>query len=129
MGGQGNRSSGYGVRIENLDGTLVEVVRGNQACDEQRRECAHLLAALEWARAHSHSTVHVRSDSPCSSADASGASGEERGACRSMQRRGLLAHEIGRVTFEHRRPIAEWPRRSPAAPGRWTTPPHIKVGI
>ena len=64
-GARGNPGpAGYGVRIEQPDGTLVEefwesigVATNNVA------EYRGLLAALEWARAHDLRDVRVRSDS------------------------------------------------------------------
>src|SRR5262249_40659655 len=64
-GARGNPGpAGFGVRIEQPDGTLVEefseaigVATNNVA------EYRGLLAALEWAKAHGERAFHVRSDS------------------------------------------------------------------
>ncbi len=64
-GARGNPGpAGFGVRIESKDGALVEefseaigVATNNVA------EYRGLLAALEWARAHHVTAVHIRSDS------------------------------------------------------------------
>src|SRR6185295_15697766 len=64
-GARGNPGpAGFGVRIEQPDGALVEefgesigIATNNVA------EYRALLAALEWARGHGHRAVHVRSDS------------------------------------------------------------------
>ncbi len=64
-GARGNPGpAGYGVRIEQPDGSLVEefceaigVATNNVA------EYRGLLAALEYAAAHGHTTLTVRSDS------------------------------------------------------------------
>src|SRR3954470_11052848 len=64
-GARGNPGpAGFGVRIEDQDGTLIEefseaigVATNNVA------EYRGLLAALRWAKARDLTTLHVRSDS------------------------------------------------------------------
>ena len=64
-GARGNPGpAGYGVRIEQPDGALVEefgesigVATNNVA------EYRALIAALEWAKSHGEQQLHVRSDS------------------------------------------------------------------
>jgi ribonuclease HI len=103
-GARGNPGpAGFGVRIEDEDGTLIEefseaigVATNNVA------EYRGLLAALRWAKARGASTFHVRSDSLLLVQQMKGIykvkhpglvplHGEARG----------LARDIGRVTFEH----------------------------
>lgn len=103
-GARGNPGpAGYGVRIEQPDGTLVEefhrsigVVTNNVA------EYRALLAALEWARAHRCRCVHVRSDSLLLVQQMLGRYKVKHAGLQPLHAKArLLAHEIGKVTFEH----------------------------
>jgi probable phosphoglycerate mutase len=103
-GARGNPGpAGYGVRIENADGTLVEefgdsigVATNNVA------EYRGLLAALEWARAHGHNTVHVRSDSLLLVEQMRGNYKVKNAGLQPLHAKArLIAHAVGKVTFEH----------------------------
>ena len=103
-GARGNPGpAGYGVRIEQADGTLVEefcesigVATNNVA------EYRALLAALEWARAHGHRAVHVRSDSLLLVQQMRGNYKVKHPGLKPLYAAArLLAHDVGRVTFEH----------------------------
>jgi probable phosphoglycerate mutase len=103
-GARGNPGpAGYGVRIETPDGGLVEefseaigVATNNVA------EYRGLLAALEWARAHGHRALHVRSDSLLLVQQMLGNYRVKNAGLQPLHAKAqLLAHEIGRVTFEH----------------------------
>jgi ribonuclease HI len=103
-GARGNPGpAGCGVRIERPDGTLVEefgesigVATNNVA------EYRALIAALEWARAHGHRRVHVRSDSLLLVQQMLGNYKVKHAGLQPLHAQArLLAHEIGRVTFEH----------------------------
>ena len=103
-GARGNPGpAGYGVRIEQPDGTLVEefgesigVATNNVA------EYRGLLAALEWARAHDRRHLHVRSDSLLLVQQMLGNYKVKHPRLQPLHARArLLAHEIGRVAFEH----------------------------
>jgi len=103
-GARGNPGpAGYGVRVEQEDGTLVEefgaaigVATNNVA------EYQGLLAALDWARAHGHQRVHVRSDSLLLVQQMLGNFKVKNTGLQPLHAKArLLAHEIGRVTFEH----------------------------
>ena len=91
------------MRIETAEGTLVEefgesigVATNNVA------EYRGLLSALEWARAHGHHTVHVRSDSLLLVQQMLGNYKVKNAGLQPLHARArLLAHDIGRVTFEH----------------------------
>jgi ribonuclease HI len=103
-GARGNPGpAAFGVRIETPDGALVEefgesigVATNNVA------EYRGLISALEWARAHEHRTVHVRSDSLLLVQQMLGNYKVKNAGLQPLHARArLLAHEIGRVTFEH----------------------------
>jgi probable phosphoglycerate mutase len=103
-GARGNPGpAGFGVRIETPDGTLVEefcesigVATNNVA------EYRALLAALEWARAHGHHAVHVRSDSLLLVQQMLGNYKVKHAGLQPLYAKArLLAHAIGKVTFEH----------------------------
>ncbi len=103
-GARGNPGpAGYGVRIERADGSLIEefgdaigVATNNVA------EYRGLIAALEWARAHGCRRTRVRSDSLLLVQQMRGAYKVKNAGLQPLHARAtLLAHEIGRVTFEH----------------------------
>lgn len=63
-GARGNPGpAGYGVRIEQDDGTIVELKQALGTATNNVAEYNGLLAALRWAVDHGISTLHVRSDS------------------------------------------------------------------
>ena len=103
-GARGNPGpAGYGVRIEQEDGTLVEEF-GNSigVATNNVAEYQGLLAALEWARTHGRQRLHVRSDSLLLVQQMLGNFRVKNAGLQSLHARArLLAHEIGRVTFEH----------------------------
>ena len=103
-GARGNPGpAGFGVRIETADGALVEefsesigVATNNVA------EYRALLAALEWARAHGHRSVHIRSDSLLLVQQMLGNYKVKNPGLQPLHAKArLLAQEIGKVTFEH----------------------------
>jgi ribonuclease HI len=103
-GARGNPGpAGFGVRIETPDGALVEefsesigVATNNVA------EYRGLLAALEWARAHGVSALHVRSDSQLLVQQMLGHYKVRHPRLQPLHARArLLARQIGRVSFEH----------------------------
>ena len=103
-GARGNPGpAGFGVRIESLDGSLVEefcesigVATNNVA------EYRGLLAALDWAKAHQASRLHVRSDSLLLVQQMRGVYKVKHPGLQPLYAKArLLAHEIGTVTFEH----------------------------
>ena len=103
-GARGNPGpAGYGVRIEQPDGRLVEefcesigIATNNVA------EYRGLLAALEWARAHGCHRVHLRSDSLLLVQQMLGNYKVKHPGLQPLYAKArLLAHELGRVTFEH----------------------------
>jgi probable phosphoglycerate mutase len=105
-GARGNPGpAAFGVRIERADGTLIEefsesigVATNNVA------EYRGLLAALAWARAHDVSEVHIRSDSQLLVQQMLGNYKVKHPGLQPLHAKArLLAHEIGRVSFEHLR--------------------------
>ncbi len=103
-GARGNPGpAGYGVRIEAADGSLIEefcesigVATNNVA------EYRALIAALEWAHAHGYRAVHVRSDSLLLVQQMRGSYKVKHAGLQPLYAKArLLAHKIGRVTFEH----------------------------
>ena len=103
-GARGNPGpAGFGVRVERADGSLIEefsesigVATNNVA------EYRGLLAALEWARSHAQSQVHVRSDSLLLVQQMLGNYKVKNPGLQPLHAKArLLANEIGRVTFEH----------------------------
>ena len=103
-GARGNPGpAGYGVRIEAPDGKLIEefsesigIATNNVA------EYRGLLAALEWARKHPVSALRVRSDSQLLVQQMLGNYRVKHPSLQPLHAKALLlAHDIGRVTFEH----------------------------
>jgi ribonuclease HI len=103
-GARGNPGpAGFGVRLETEGGELVEefgesigIATNNVA------EYSGLVAALEWARTHGHTTVHVRSDSLLLVQQMLGNYKVKNAGLQPLYAKArLLAHEIGQVTFEH----------------------------
>jgi ribonuclease HI len=103
-GARGNPGpAGYGVRIEGPDGTLVgELAEPIGVATNNVAEYRALLAALEWSRAHGYRAVHVRSDSLLLVQQMLGNYRVKHPGLRALHARAcLLAHDLGRVTFEH----------------------------
>jgi probable phosphoglycerate mutase len=103
-GARGNPGpAGFGVRVEQADGSLVEefsesigVATNNVA------EYRGLLAALEWAKSRGHRTLHVRSDSLLLVQQMLGNYKVKNAGLQPLHAKArLIAHEIGKVTYEH----------------------------
>jgi ribonuclease HI len=103
-GSRGNPGpAGFGVRIERPDGSAaaefgepIGVATNNVA------EYRALIAALEWAKRHGDTRVHVRSDSELLVLQMKGTYKVKHPALQPLHAQARqLAHEIGRVTFEH----------------------------
>jgi len=103
-GARGNPGpAGFGVRVEDGDGTLVEefseaigIATNNIA------EYRGLLAALEWAKRRRIDALHVRSDSLLLVQQMLGNYKVKNAGLLPLHAKArLLAHEIGRVSFEH----------------------------
>ena len=103
-GARGNPGpAGYGVHIERQDGTLVdEFSEAIGVATNNVAEYRGLLAALEWARSQQHARVHIRSDSKLLVEQMLGNYKVKNAGLQPLHAKArLLAHEIGRVTFEH----------------------------
>jgi ribonuclease HI len=103
-GSRGNPGpAGYGVRIEDEQGTLLAELHASVGhATNNVAEYQGLLAALDWAIANGHQRVRVRSDSELLVRQMRG---EYRVKSPGLQplharARGLVAR-IGQVTFEH----------------------------
>jgi probable phosphoglycerate mutase len=103
-GARGNPGpAGYGVRIERPDGTLVEELQESiGVATNNVAEYRGLIAALEWARARGVPGLHVRSDSLLLVQQMLGRFKVRHPGLQPLYAQArLLAHAIGRVTFEH----------------------------
>jgi ribonuclease HI len=103
-GARGNPGpAGFGVRVEQTDGTLVEeFARSIGTATNNVAEYSALLAALEWARQHGHAALHVRSDSLLLVQQMLGNYKVKNAGLQPLHARArALAREIGTVTFEH----------------------------
>jgi probable phosphoglycerate mutase len=103
-GARGNPGpAGYGVRIEQSDGALVQEFHESiGVATNNVAEYRGLIAALEWARAHDCHALRVRSDSLLLVEQMRGNYKVKNAGLQPLYARArLLAHEIGRVTFEH----------------------------
>ncbi len=103
-GARGNPGpAGFGVRIEQPDGTLIEEF--SEAIGTATNNVAEyrgLLAALEWALAHGYRELHVRSDSLLLVQQMLGNYKVKNAGLLPLHARARrLASDIGRVTFEH----------------------------
>jgi probable phosphoglycerate mutase len=103
-GARGNPGpAGYGVRVERPDGAVVEeFAESIGVATNNVAEYRGLIAALEWARAHGQRALHVRSDSLLLVQQMLGRFRVKNPGLQPLHAKArLLAHDIGRVTFEH----------------------------
>jgi probable phosphoglycerate mutase len=103
-GARGNPGpAGYGVRIEQEDGTLVEEFGESiGTATNNVAEYRGLLAALDWALANRHDRLHVRSDSLLMVQQMLGNYKVKNAGLQPLHARArALVHDIGHVTFEH----------------------------
>jgi len=103
-GARGNPGpAGFGVRIEQHDGTLVEeFAESIGIATNNVAEYRGLLAALDWAKRHGRRTLHVRSDSLLLVQQMLGNFKVKNPGLQPLHARArVLVHEIGEVTFEH----------------------------
>ena len=103
-GARGNPGpAGFGVRVEEPDGTLIEeFAESIGVATNNVAEYRALLAALEWAKRHRSDQLHVRSDSLLLVQQMLGNYKVKNPGLQPLYAKArLLAREIGRVTFEH----------------------------
>jgi len=103
-GSRGNPGpAGYGVRIEDGSGRLVEEL--HEALDHATNNVAEyrgLLAALRWARDRGLTSFRVRSDSELLVKQMKGVYRVKHPGLQPLHREAQqLVREIGRVVFEH----------------------------
>ena len=102
-GSRGNPGpASYGVRIEQPDGTIVELKAFLGSCTNNIAEYNGLLAALRWAAEHGVSELRIRSDSELLIKQMRGEYRVKNPGLLALyeEARALIAR-IGRVTFEH----------------------------
>ena len=102
-GSRGNPGpAGYGVRIEQEDGSVVELKESIGIATNNVAEYSGLIAALAWAVAHRVSRLHVRADSDLLVKQMRG---EYRVKSPGLQplfeQARALVRQIGEVKFEH----------------------------
>ena len=103
-GARGNPGpAGYGVRVEQADGTLVEEFGESiGTATNNVAEYRALISALEWAGRHEHRVLHVRSDSLLLVQQMLGHFKVRNAGLQPLHAKAsMLARAIGRVTFEH----------------------------
>jgi ribonuclease HI len=102
-GSRGNPGpAGYGVRIEQDDGTVVELKQSLGMATNNVAEYNGLLAALRWAVVNGISTLHIRSDSELLVKQMKGEYRVKNPGLQPLYEEArALARAIGRVRFEH----------------------------
>ena len=102
-GSRGNPGpAGYGVRIEQADGTIVELKEFIGTTTNNVAEYNGLLAALRWAAEHGLSPLLVRSDSELLVKQLRGEYRVKNPGLQPLYEEArALIRRIGRVTFEH----------------------------
>jgi probable phosphoglycerate mutase len=103
-GARGNPGpAGYGVRIEQPDGTvLAELHGGLGIATNNVAEYNGLLAALQWAIDHGHRRVHIRADSELLVKQMRGEYKVKHPGLQPLfVRARLLVMQLDRVGFEH----------------------------
>ena len=102
-GSRGNPGpAGYGVRLEQDDGTVVELKESLGLATNNVAEYRGLLAALRWAVAHGVGSLHIRSDSELLVKQMQGLYRVKNPGLQPLYEEArALARQIERVTFEH----------------------------
>jgi ribonuclease HI len=102
-GARGNPGpAGYGVRIQQDDGTIVELKESLGIATNNVAEYNGLLAALRWGVEHGVKSLSVRSDSELLVKQMKGVYRVRSAGLQPLYDEARsLARAIGRVTFEH----------------------------
>jgi ribonuclease HI len=102
-GARGNPGpAGWGASIRSDDGEAVELCGALQHATNNVAEYHGLLSALRWCRDHGATEVHIRSDSLLLVQQMRGVYKVKNEGLKPLHGEArLLAHEIGRVTYEH----------------------------
>jgi ribonuclease HI len=102
-GARGNPGpAGYGVRIQQEDGTVVELKESLGIATNNVAEYNGLLAALRWGVEHGLKSLSVRSDSELLVKQMKGVYRVRSAGLQPLYDEARnLARAIGRVTFEH----------------------------
>lgn len=103
-GARGNPGpAGYGVSIQGPDGAPLDELHGGLGIATNNvAEYNGLLAALRWAKEHGHTAVHIKADSLLIVEQMRGRFKVKHPGLQPLHAKArLLAHEVGRVTFEH----------------------------
>ena len=102
-GSRGNPGpAGYGVHIEQPDGTVTELKEFLGSCTNNVAEYSGLLAALRWAADHGIRQLRVRSDSELLVKQMRGEYRvKNAGLVPLYEDARALIRRIGKVTFEH----------------------------
>jgi ribonuclease HI len=103
-GARGNPGpAGYGVRIEDAGGTLIEELFGGLGIATNNvAEYNGLLAALKWAVDHGHERVQIRADSELLVKQMRGEYKVKHAGLQPLVARArLLVAQLDDVTFQH----------------------------
>jgi probable phosphoglycerate mutase len=103
-GARGNPGpAGYGVRIEDADGTLIAELHGGLGIATNNvAEYNGLLAALAWAVEHGHHAVQVRADSELLVKQMRGEYRVKHAGLQPLAARArVLVGQLDAVSFEH----------------------------
>jgi len=102
-GARGNPGpAGWGAVIQPPEGDVVELRGSLPFATNNVAEYNGLLAALEWCRNHGATDVHIKSDSLLLVQQMRGIYKVKNEGLKPLYGRArLIAHEIGRVTYEH----------------------------
>jgi probable phosphoglycerate mutase len=102
-GSRGNPGpAGYGVHIEQADGTIIELKEFLGSCTNNVAEYNGLLAALKWAVDNGQRDVHIRADSELLVKQMRGEYKIKNSGLQPLAARArLLMMELRKVTFEH----------------------------
>lgn len=103
-GARGNPGpAGWGAVIQSLQGEVIAELKGALPfATNNVAEYQGLLAALRWAEEHGATEVHLRSDSLLLVQQMRGVYKVKHDGLKPLYGQArLLAHRIGRVTYEH----------------------------